>query len=130
MPFPWAALAMVGSSIIGGMGSSKAAKTQAKAAEDAGQLQLTAARESIAEQRRQFNIIQKNSEDQRRRGKRAGEAMEMALFGPQQSKYSKFVGSRKTPPVAPPPPTISDTAEARQPFGRRQFNPYRQYRRN
>ena len=123
-------LLSIGSSLLGMSGSKKASKTRAKAAEDAGQLQLTAARESIAEQRRQFNIIQKNSEDQRRRGKRAGEAMEMALFGPQQSKYSKFVGSRKTPPVAPPPPTISDTAEARQPFGRRQFNPYRQYRRN
>jgi hypothetical protein len=50
----WVAAAVVGSAVVGGIASSRAAGTQAKAAERVGDLQAEATREQIAAQERMF----------------------------------------------------------------------------
>ena len=113
------AIATVGSALFGGSSAKKAAKTQAKAAEEAGRYQLQAAQQSIAEQKRQFDIAQTNMQPWLKAGGRALGAMESALYGPPTSKYAKFVGSRGTPPsVAPPGGGINPMTGRRQVAGR------------
>jgi len=79
--------------VIGAVASKKASKTQAKAAKDAGQFQLQAAQESIAEQRRQFDIAQENQKPWMEAGRRSLGTMEGLLRGPPKSKYAKFTGT-------------------------------------
>ena len=95
------AIAAIGSAVIGGLSSRSASKTQAKAAKESGQMQLQAARESIAEQKRQFDIAQQNMQPWLQAGQRALGGMERALYGPEKSKYAKFTGTRR--PTAPTP---------------------------
>ena len=122
------AIAAIGSAVIGGLSSKSAAKTQAKSAKESGQMQLQAARESIAEQKRQFDIAQQNMQPWLQAGQRALGGMERALYGPEKSKYAKFTGTRRPPtPTTALPPSLSDRAETRQDnvIGRRRFDPLR-----
>ena len=122
------AIAAIGSAVIGGLSSRSASKTQAKAAKESGQMQLQAARESIAEQKRQFDIAQQNMQPWLQAGQRALGGMERALYGPEKSKYAKFTGTRR-PPTPPSVPGFQSQANlgGRRPgpggpsIGRRNF---------
>ena len=91
------AAAVVGGAVIGAVGSNKAAGKAASGAEAAGDMQLEAAKLTIAEQKRQFDLTQERMQPWIDRGNRAGDKMESILYGPAPSKYAKFVGSRGRP---------------------------------
>ncbi len=83
--------AVAGPLIAGAFGKSASDK-QVDAAKEAGQFQLQAAQESIAEQKRQFDIAQANQKPWIEAGVRSLGTMEELLRGP-VNKYSKFTGT-------------------------------------
>lgn len=91
--------AILGAAAIGAVGSSMAAKSQASAARDAAGLQAQATRESVAEQRRQYNQTRKDFAPWREVGRTALTELgalygvgEKGMVAPevQQAAYDRF----------------------------------------
>jgi len=84
--FFWSAAAVVGSTLVSASASRRAADKQASAIEDAGDLQLEAARESIKEQKRQFDIARQDLAPYRAAGEQALGNMRNMLSGTNTTK--------------------------------------------
>ena len=86
----WANVAIIGSAVIGGVASRYASKTQAKAGGKAGDATLQAAQETIAEQKRQYDLTRSDMAPWMQAGTSALSAQQEMLFGPQDDPYGEF----------------------------------------
>ena len=89
----WGAVIGLGAAVIGGVGSSKASKAQEKAAQRAGDAQLQAARETVAEQRRQYDQTRADQAPWMQAGENALSVQQEMLFGVPDNKYGEFTGN-------------------------------------
>jgi len=89
----WANVAIIGSAVIGGVASRYASKTQAKAGGKAGDATLQAAQETIAEQKRQYDLTRSDMAPWMQAGTSALSAQQEMLFGPQDDPYGEFGGT-------------------------------------